>query len=131
TASKWQFTVYDALDRPFITGLYYSPQTKEGLSNTLTSATTYDNPSVFHYLKDYTVMPAYPSTFTNAEILSYTYYDNYANVSAGFTFDNSLFPNITQNYLVQPVKSAGTRGLVTGSKTRLLGVSTESWITTV
>ncbi|MCF3109589.1 RHS repeat-associated core domain-containing protein [Niabella sp. CC-SYL272] len=134
---KWMFTIYDALDRPVVTGLIPATGSQASMTSILTSTTVYPEPSIWFYLRNYNLWHTYPTTITtslgSADILSYTYYDDYADLPAtGYSYNSSFLPSVTQPYLVRSVRSNNTRGLVTGTKVKVMdGAATPNWLTTV
>jgi len=135
-AGKWHFTMYDALDRPLMTGLILATSNQPTLTSIFSSATVYPEPSIWFYVRNYNLWHTYPATVTtgsgNAEILTYTYYDDYADLpTTGYTFSSAQFPSVTQPYLTASVKSTRTKGLVTGTKVRIMYPTSVAWLTTV
>ncbi len=115
--SEWLYTKYDYMNRPVITGLKMITTSRAALQATIDNDANYDfdvdyigNVSGNVYGYDNT---SYPST-SNSEILSITYYDTYDFVS-DFTWGN--------NY-DHSGHHTSTKGLVTGSRTRVLETST-------
>ncbi len=80
----------------------------------------YPAPDLWAYIKNFGQFHVYPDHITAAEILTYTYYDNYDPLP-GFNYDPTQFDNETSVLpeLEQPVLSTVTRGLVTGSKVKI------------
>ncbi len=116
--AKWMVMEYDALNRPIKTGL-------------LTDANT----ATYHQGLA-SVSIAYPNTSGgNYELLSQTYYDDYSWVAtSGSPFANNLSPSETWTgflaasntifpYPQTIVEQASTKGLVTGSKVKIIGSS--------
>ena len=121
TQSKWMVTEYDGLNRPLRTGL-------------LTDA----NNRSYHQNLAYN-SSAYPSTVSNFEVLTQTYYDDYSWVAGtattlGSSLDQSNTTN--SNYFVtsynvyptyaQPItQNVQTQGVATGSRTKVLGTTSQ------
>lgn len=126
---KWAFTAYDVFNRTAYTGLVYRPSWSRA-----TMQNHVDTGSYKLNVQMYSSSPAingvtiyYPKNFLNTtyipessiDILTINYYDNY-------TFDK-VNGNSETSYSITPITNA--KGLVTGSKVRVLGTS--HWITTV
>ncbi len=121
--AKWQVTEYDQLNRPVRTGLW--------------SSSTYDRASMQSTAGSAANYPAksYLDTASAYEVLTETYYDNYDWVS-GTTLSSSLDNSYTSNssYFYTSINTApdfaqsitqsnSTRGLITGSKVKVLGTN--------
>jgi len=118
---KWMVSKYDSLNRVDTTGL-------------LTDA---NNQTYHQNLAYYSVN--YPSTISNFEILSSTFYDDYAWVSrTGASVGASMATNYTSNssyfntaYNTSPTYAVSvtplyiTRGLVTGTMTKVIGTTSQ------
>jgi len=118
-ANKWMVTKYDLLNRPYIGGLWTSTDNRDFHASQAWNST------------------AYPVTTTGFELLTESYYDNYNWVagtgsSLSATIDatnlnNSNYFITTYNsspLFVQPlVADYGTRGKLTGNKTRVLNTN--------
>ena len=123
--NQWLFTKYDTLDRPIVTGLY-----TDASHTTLSSMQGYLNGlgmgrnERFNnaYFPEYSLTNSFPST-THANVLSYTYYDNYSWTgwygpvgSKDNSFD-SYFPAPSNSVYPYPqplTEGASAKGLVTG-----------------
>ncbi len=117
TQGKWLVTVYDSLDRPFQTGLLTNSNNQVYQENLAYASITY------------------PSTSSNYELLTQTYYDDYSWVAGsgtglpstmatnyiGRTNDFITSYNTSPTYAVDPVYFPVTRGMVTGSRKEVLG----------
>ncbi|RFS21057.1 hypothetical protein DVR12_17095 [Chitinophaga silvatica] len=116
TTPQWMVTYYDVINRPSMTGFYKSNATREVLQTTM-NVITASNPQPNISTSDLTP-------------LTYTYYDNYSYSGAisPVTSDYSK-PQAGTNLYAEPTTAATTftRGLITGSKQRVLG--TETWLT--
>jgi RHS repeat-associated protein len=112
----WLVTKYDFINRPIETGMWTS---------TITFAT--------HQINAAAATTDYPATTTNYEVLSVMHYDDYASLPAGLTasfntaYSNnfSATDNATWPYPQMPVQSNTTRGMVTWSKTKVLGTASQ------
>jgi RHS repeat-associated protein len=118
---KWMYTLYDSQNRPFVTGL-------------MTDASNYNNLS--YHLGQAASSTAYPNTGSyTTEELTRTFYDDYSWRSS---WSNPLTDtyNISWNahlqsasttvwpYAETPLKSDMTKGMVTGTRVKVLGTST-------
>jgi RHS repeat-associated protein len=114
---KWMYTLYDELNRPKETGLWNNSQTADNHRMAAYSST------------------AYPSLSGTWEILSQTFYDDYTWLAANgnpFTTTyndsyNTHFQTVSNTqwpYGQANVQSFQTKGMVTGSKVKVLGTST-------
>jgi RHS repeat-associated protein len=134
--AKWQFTFYDALDRPTVNGLINSSQPRTAMVNDMQSNTVYANTEWQYYAKNYNLYQAYPSSINNGNILSYTYYDNYDPLQ-GFSYDGNQFSSITlpaNNTVVPSVLTNAVKGMATGSKVKVMdpdNAGANNWLTSV
>jgi len=118
----WMVTLYDDLNRPIKTGLWYNGYTKTVSAHQSAAATSVTYP--------FTTEPA-----TGWVLLTETHYDHYADWPTEETFlHGSLYPSGYSAYFssiyntaplyAQEVKaSAATKGLVTWTKVRRLGTN--------
>ena len=121
--NKWLFTKYDAFGRVAFTGVSNTSASRWALQNSAKNfaANFVTKSSSANWLGGVNVYynnEGYPTTISETQTI--TYYDNY-------TFDRAGAPTSVTSYGVASI--ASTKGLVTGSKTKVLGTS--SWITTV
>ncbi|MCD8035169.1 MAG: RHS repeat-associated core domain-containing protein [Alistipes sp.] len=115
---QWAFTKYDVTDRPLITGVC------GGTENDHVAAL--ESQSVFGEtrgtsLHGYT-NASYPTSVTTADCLNVTYYDDY-----GWAGQRAVAFSPEDAFDVE--KSDAVKGLVTGQKTKVLGVETDRWLT--
>lgn len=113
TPAKWQYTLYDNQNRPLTTGLWNNNQTQEYHAAQAAGSTGYPNLSGQTY-----------------EELSVTHYDDYNNLPGGFsstvnssdatTFFTAPY-NASPDYALPFIQSFQTTGLVTWTKTKILG----------
>lgn len=133
----WQFTIYDVSDRPTCTGLYHvdAPETRQDMQDHMNSGYAYNPYQALYYLKKYDQFHNYTFSIGDGKILSYTYYDDYEALQ-NFSFDGSQY-NFTlpaNGTVVPSALSNHTRGLVTGSKVRVMdpdNPSGETWLRSV
>lgn len=137
--NKWAFTIYDGSDRPIVTGLIGFTSPRDVLQGLVDDPSVqYPAPDIWGYIKNYSLNNSYPAQINAANILSYTYYDNYGQLP-GFSYDAAQFSgalaSTAQPEIEQPVLNSVTRGLVTGSKVRVLDgenpTSNSQWLSTV
>lgn len=108
---QWMVTVYDNLNRPIKTGL---------LNNS--------NNRTYHETQAAATAPGtnYPSTASGFDVMTEIFYDNYSYASVK-AYDGSLNSNLCSNcgpYAETNTQSNAIKGLVTGSRTKVLGTST-------
>jgi RHS repeat-associated protein len=113
---KWMYTKYDNLNRPFESGLWNNSQTAAAVHWAAAS-----------------VSNSYPALTGTEEVLSQTYYDDYSWLPAQSNpFSSSAYSTIHNSYLGTPsdvvfpypqanVQSFATKGMVTGTKVKVLG----------
>jgi RHS repeat-associated protein len=125
--AKWMVTEYDSLNRPYRTGL-------------LTNA----NDRAYHQNLAYNSI-SYPSTAANYEVLTQSFYDDYAWVSSSGsglstsmatnrTSDGNLFYttyNASPTYAVPMTSYPVTTGMPVGSMTKVLNSSPAQYLYTV
>ena len=114
---KWMYTLYDELNRPKETGLWNNSQSAADHRSAAYSST------------------AYPSLSGTWEILSQTFYDDYSwlaangdpfssNYNTGYDTYFQSVSNVDWPYAQANVKSNQLKGMMTGSKIKVLGTST-------
>lgn len=110
----WFVTFYDGQNRAVMTALYPSNSTRAQLQAMLDTITAI-NPQ---------------PNITGHQVMTYTYYDDYSytGAKAYSAADTSKLPRVAAQYPEPLIPSLLTRGLVTGTKVRVLG--TEQWLTT-
>ncbi len=116
SANRWMVAKYDNLNRPTETGLWVS-------------ATTFSN-----HLNDAYYSTSYPNTTTGYEELTKTFYENYAWLGSyvnplpamyNNSYDTYFQPASTQwPYAQANAPTSQLKGLVTGSRVKVLGTST-------
>lgn len=128
-AGKWAFTLYDGLDRPTVSGYVTSGNSRVTWQQFVDNSSAPANLNTANNLEYYIVFDngegTRPQTLNGCDIQSYVYYDNYnfgdpILTSLGY---NSSFYNgnlVTSDYSVVPALSQRTRGLKTGTKTKVI-----------
>jgi RHS repeat-associated protein len=109
TTKQWVVTEYDGLNRPTRTGL---------LNNA--------NDRSYHETQAAIGTIPYPSTASGYEVLTETFYDNYTYTGAK-TYNASINSNLNAGSNPYPETVANgslTKGMVTGTRTKVLGTST-------
>jgi RHS repeat-associated protein len=121
---QWAFTLYDALNRPTVTGIITTLETREQLQSAVNDAYPYyTHDAMMYHINNYNSWHDYPTSLYLCTILTYTYYDSYERLT-GFSYDPSQFVGqqpAAQAYLVTAPQTAATltRGQVTGSAVRV------------
>lgn len=129
--NQYMMTKYDALNRPVMTGIYtYTGTISQARSLAMTNVT-------YRFEERTTSSPGYTSRCwpeLNYELLSVTYYDDYSWLSAvgnpfsntRYTFDDGLFlaaSTTSYPYAEALTQTSLTRGMVTGTRVRVLGTT--------
>ena len=111
------FTKYDVLDRPVISGICTGTESTHRAA--LASQTVFGE-SRGTALHGYTNV-TYPTSATSSNCLIITYYDNYTwSEQAQVAFSTGDALGLT--------KSDEIVGLATGTKTKVLGITTDQWL---
>ncbi|SDF77522.1 DUF6443 domain-containing protein [Chitinophaga filiformis] len=131
---EWLLTFYDGQDRPVMTAIYPSNQTRDQLQATmnvslnLSTELSYTIPNASTPEK--VMATLVPTGLTGYQPLTINYYDDYAYNNAK-AYDNSYAskPQAGSNPFADTIRNAGmSRGLLTGSKKLILGTS--QWLST-
>ena len=135
--NEWSFTKYDALNRPVITGIYPSSQTRTQLQAALdanfgaagyAAHENFDLAQTNNHLYTDGSFPQIEGV-ANVKVHSVTYYDHYDWKSAypGYDYDKQGgLANFEAESLIE-----STLGLVTATKTKILGsTATDPYLTT-
>ncbi len=121
---QWLFTKYDALGRVAYRGIYKSNSSQSSLQNIFTAKSAAQNyetkTSNSGYGGSYYTNTDFP--YSNIEILSINYYDTY-------TFNRRGAGTSVSAYGI--TSTSNIKGLATGTRIKVLGISPEKWITTV
>ncbi|HXS36337.1 MAG TPA: DUF6443 domain-containing protein, partial [Flavipsychrobacter sp.] len=134
-ANTWSFTTYDVLNRPTMTGIYNAPAgaSRTTLQDNIDIGSYPSTSDLLHYMTT-NVYNTYPTTLTNASILTYTYYDDYSNPSiSGSVFSTADLSKLTgvSPYAITPALGSQTMGEVTGIKVKVMDPASPSlWNTT-
>ncbi|MEP1344487.1 DUF6443 domain-containing protein [Ekhidna sp.] len=140
---RWLFTCYDALNRPVMTGILNDSRTRSELQASVGSIGSGDTYRFLSFIGTTTNhgynQHAYPHNNTTGgvidEVLSVTYYDNYefktlTNLSTANYVRPSEFEGANVDaFHILPVYNSKIKGLVTGTKTKVL--DTDDYLTTI
>jgi RHS repeat-associated protein len=118
SAGDWMFTKYDALNRPVLTGIIHISKTQQQAATDFAnfSGTMYETLSgnVFGYT-NISFPSAYNLLISESNVYTVTYYDGYSFIS------DAAYNYTTPHLAGNPAnKSTKTKGLVTGTITRVL-----------
>ncbi len=119
-ANRWSFVKYDRLDRPVMTGVM-TGGSLETHRNTLARQSVFGEERGMA-LHGYTNI-CYPSAIAAGDILTVTYYDDYQ------WQEGSDYAFSAADALDAVVERANIKGLATGTKTKVLGVDGDQWLT--
>lgn len=123
--SKWNFTKYDVLNRPIITGEITSANTRDQMVTAVNAITNRHENTASGNNVGYSLNLTYPTTATINDIYTITYYDDYTfktNLALGTASDASIPPGFTG------VVHNRVKNLVTGTKVRVLQSSPVQWL---
>lgn len=137
-SGNWHFKFYDRFDRVLTEGLIAISGTRADVQQQATPEVA--NPVTIsmwqYYVRNYnptSILELYPTSLSNATFLLYNYYDDYTKFSAA-AFDAAKIPAATASEIVPSVLSNSVKGMLTGTKVRVLDVgsspSTTMWLTT-
>lgn len=124
--NKWACSIYDALDRPLITGKYEGAEDRATLQAYFDNSTTYGANSILYYQKNYDLWATYPTGMLGVEVLTQTYYDNYSFIDPSSALWNTysselqFTETLTLPGAETPVRSKLTEGKVTGTRVKIL-----------
>lgn len=121
-ANRWAFTKYDIYDRPVMTGMITGgtyDSHKASLGNQTIFGETRGT-AIHGYTND-----TYPQSAVASDMLTIAYYDDYDWLSgSGYAFSSA-------DALDAQVSMNNITGLQTGTKTKVLGVTGDKWLSTV
>ncbi|MCW3787915.1 DUF6443 domain-containing protein [Plebeiibacterium sediminum] len=130
--NQWLFTKYDVFNRPVITGIYNSAQSRADLQASIDSyyasypSKLWESKTSIGSNFNYTNQ-SFPSGIDNKSYLTVTYYDDY-DFEGKKDFKAGLYYNISD----ETTNNAKVKGLVTGSRTKVLDgnefSATPQWI---
>jgi RHS repeat-associated protein len=122
--NSWQFTYYDALDRPTMSAICLGNSSRTTMQTWIDDNSVWPAPHWLYYFKNYDLLNVYPTAITGCTILNYNYYDDYSNISGlGLDFDATQFSSFTvptSGSAAVPTLSTMTRGLATASKSLVI-----------
>ncbi len=118
----WGFTKYDALDRPIVNGEIASALNRTDWSVAVDAATQHHETRSNGTIAGYSLNSTAPKNATEANILSITFYDDYAFSKAA---------NLSYNAGYYASSNANVKGQLTGGRTRMLpgNGAAGSWLT--
>lgn len=120
--NTWSFTKYDALDRPIIIGEKVINDSFSNIRNSVAGQTilweTYTGNGITKYSDN-----TYPTSVTESEIHSITYYDKYSFTTKSFSLQREL--NSSTDGKIVPVVFPSVRGQITGTKIKILGTNSD------
>jgi RHS repeat-associated protein len=126
--AEWAFIKYDDLNRPIISGIQKTNDSRSTLTTALASfATRYEvrNTSTIAY----TINQTFPTTVAEQDLLTINYYDDYGYLSnAGWDAEGNSYSFVPEPGFTGTAFNA-VKDLSTGSKVRILGTST--WLNEV
>lgn len=126
--AEWVFIKYDDLNRPIISGILKTNDSRATLTTALaTFATRYEvrNTSVIAY----TINQTFPTTVAEQDLFTINYYDDYAYLSnAGWDAEGNSYSFVSEPGFSGTVFSV-VKDLSTGSKVKILGTTT--WLNEV
>ncbi|MFA6059606.1 MAG: DUF6443 domain-containing protein [Taibaiella sp.] len=133
---KWQFTIYDALNRPLITGIFTTSFNTSNFNDILYGPSSPPSTNIFSFFKNYNLWHQYPTSIDGCVILSYNYYDNYTDggLASTFAYDVTQLGTIYASvFLDYPSLSKNVQGLLAGNKVKILDPDNPNagWITSV
>ena len=127
---KWHYQKYDAFGRVIMTGLYTSTNDQAQMQSAVDDRYEYVSSAkakedkINSSTNNYYTNVSFP--ISNSEVLTLNYYDNY------------IFNTTSQGLLLSSGSSVlgstvsyAVKGLLTGTRVKVLNQSTEKWITTV
>lgn len=124
TRGVWAFTKYDALDRPVVTGEIVSNTTRQSWALSVDANTEHHEERSNGAIQGYTLDKTAPKTATEANLVTITFYDDYA-------FSNAA--NLSYNAVYYPACNSNVKGQVTGTRARMLpgNGAVGGWLTSV
>ncbi|RYD96399.1 MAG: hypothetical protein EOP54_13840, partial [Sphingobacteriales bacterium] len=136
--NKWAFRFYDGLNRPTVTGLVTLTDSRASLQFQATEPASFipHNSWRYYALNYYSGSPLYglyPPSLIDAEMLTYSYYDNYSLVTGTFDGTRIPAPPAGDASIVASGYSNATKGLLTGTKVKVLdpaNPTANQWINT-
>lgn len=114
---EWSFTKYDIRNRAVITGICQGTEAEHASALSAAAAFGEDRGGSLHGYTNRT----YPAGITQANCLVITYYDDYA-------WDGQEDVYISWDDLLEIQQSTDVNGSVTGTKTKILGITGDQWL---
>ncbi|MDL2319677.1 RHS repeat-associated core domain-containing protein [Alistipes sp. OttesenSCG-928-B03] len=121
--NEWSYTKYDAYDRPVLTGLYNGGTYDEHrlAVDTWPTISEARTGNIHGYTSN-----SYPTDIDADKVLFVTYYDDYVWLGTDSSYSFS-----TSDALDAEVDMQNVVGLQTGTKTKVLGITDDKWLTSV
>ena len=124
---RWAFTLYDALGRILMTGLYSGAEDRALMQEHFNNTTTYAPTSILFYQKNYNLMSTYPAGLSGIEVLAENYYDDYQISDPGNTLWGTYASELAFTEIQTglpgaetPVRSTRTIGKLAGTKVKII-----------
>ncbi len=134
SVNQWMFTLYDVLNRPVMSGTYSRPSVnRQSLQDHIDGVAGISTDGMLTTLINANIYKTYPnsSALTGADVLSYTYYDDYSNPDiAAYQFDVayvSMLPTASSASAMPVELGNMTKNLITGTRVRVMKPSSGSW----
>jgi RHS repeat-associated protein len=135
---QWAFTLYDALNRPTVTGIATTIENRTQMQSGVDYSYQYYTPdAMMYHINNYSSLHQYPASLYLCKILSYNYYDDYEGV-LGYQFVpgyiSGNLPSGNHPEIEIPVLTTVNRGLLTRSRVRVNDPENpilDKWLTSV
>ncbi|WP_223816249.1 DUF6443 domain-containing protein [Adhaeribacter rhizoryzae] len=122
--NKWSFTKYDALNRPIFTGIITDTRTHAQLQADAKNSTAaqFETRTTASTGPGYTLINSFPTNVLEADVLTYTYYDDY-----NYPYMQNK-PFVPEAGVKATKQNKRVVGQVTGQWSKVLGLSYTYWI---
>ncbi|WP_190277641.1 DUF6443 domain-containing protein [Adhaeribacter rhizoryzae] len=122
--NKWSFTKYDALNRPIYTGVITDTRTHAQLQTDAKNSTApqFETRPTSSTGPGYTITSSFPTNVLEADVLTYTYYDDY-----NYPYMQNK-PFVPEAGVKASKRNQRVVGQVTGQWSKVLGLSYTYWI---
>ncbi len=136
-SGKWAFSFYDGQNRPTISGLVSLSESRSSLQSQATNPNAVIPVNSWrYYVLNYNTLSnsaLYPASMSVAEILTYSYYDNYSQLSLSFDATKIPVPPSGDATVIASTYSTVTKGMLTGTKVKVMEPANPNlnlWIST-